>query len=169
MTRLVFFALFAAFALMAFAQQKSADSGGLPPLIDRELLFGNPEISGAQLSPDGKYIAFLKPWSDTRNVWVKKTEAPFSTAVRLTAETKRPVAGYLWTRDAKYILYVKDNDGDENFNVHAVDPAAAPAPGSEIPASRDLTGLKGVRVELFSAPKSDPDAIYIGLNDRDKS
>lgn len=32
-----------------------------PPLIDRELLFGDPEISGAQISPDGKYIAFMKP------------------------------------------------------------------------------------------------------------
>ena len=170
MTRLMILALTsAAFPLMAFAQGKSADSGGLPPLIDRELLFGNPEISGAQISPDGKYIAFLKPWNETRNVWVKKTEEPFASARRLTAETKRPVAGYLWSRDGKFVLYVKDNDGDENFNVHAVDPSAAPAPGSEIPASRDLTGLKGVRVELFSAPKSDPDALYIGLNDRDKA
>jgi hypothetical protein len=25
------------------------------PIIDRELLFGDPEISGAQLSPDGQY------------------------------------------------------------------------------------------------------------------
>ena len=39
----------------------------VPPLIDRELFFGNPEIAGAQLSPDGKFIAFLKPWKDTRN------------------------------------------------------------------------------------------------------
>jgi len=31
----------------------------LPPLIDRELFFGDPEISGAQLSPDGKFITFL--------------------------------------------------------------------------------------------------------------
>ena len=28
-----------------FAQQ--------PPLIDRELIFGNPEYAGAQISPDG--------------------------------------------------------------------------------------------------------------------
>src|SRR5207245_6459160 len=55
------------------AQPKPAATQGLPPLIDRELLFGNPEIAGAQLSPDGKYLAFLKPWKDTRNVWVKKT------------------------------------------------------------------------------------------------
>jgi dipeptidyl aminopeptidase/acylaminoacyl peptidase len=153
------------FAALALGQKPS----GLPPLIDRELFFGNPEIAGAQISPDGKYIAFLKPWTDTRNVWLKKTEEPFSAARRLTAETKRPIAGYLWSRDSKYILYVKDNDGDENFNVHAVDPSAPPAPGSGIPESHDLTGLKGVRVELFATPKSDPDSIYIGLNDRDKA
>ena len=47
----------------------------------------------------------------------------------MTTETARPVAGYLWTRDGKYIVYVKDNAGDENFNVYAVDPSAAAAAG----------------------------------------
>src|SRR2546421_5657108 len=99
--------------------QKNASSPSLPPLIDRELLFGNPEISGAQISPDGKYLAFIKPWKDTRNVWVKKTGEPFSAARLLTTETKRPVAAFLWTRDSKFVEYVKDNDGDENFNLYA--------------------------------------------------
>ncbi len=146
-----------------------AASSGLPPLIDRELLFGNPEITAAEISPDGQYIAFLKPWKDTRNVWVKKTSEPFSSARLLTTETKRPIAGYLWTRDSKYILYVKDNAGDENYNVFAVDPAAKPQAGADAPPSRDLTGLKGVRVELVNVPKNDPDTLYIGLNDRDKA
>jgi dipeptidyl aminopeptidase/acylaminoacyl peptidase len=145
----------------------------LPPLIDRELLFGDPEISGAQLSPDGQYIAFLKPWKGTRNIWVKKTNQPFSSARLVTTETARPVPAFLWTRDAKFIVYVKDNGGDENFNVYAVDPSAAaptgPLSDNDAPPSRDLTNLKGVRVMLFSAPKTRPDLIYIGLNDRDKS
>jgi dipeptidyl aminopeptidase/acylaminoacyl peptidase len=142
---------------------------GLPPLIDRELFFGDPEISGAQLSPDGKYIAFLKPWKETRNIWVKQADQPFSSARLMTTETARPVAGFLWTRDARFIAYVKDSGGDENFNVYAVDPSAAALPDSEAPPSRDLTNLKDVRVMLFSAPKTDPDVIYIGLNDRDKA
>jgi hypothetical protein len=99
----------------ANAQDKKA--GGLPPLIDRELIFGNPEIAGAQLSPNGQYLAFLKPWKDTRNVYVKAVAEPFSAARLLTTESKRPVAGFFWTRDSKYILYVKDHDGDENYNV----------------------------------------------------
>ena len=142
---------------------------GLPPLIDRDLIFGNPEIAGAQLSPDGQYLAFLKPWKDTRNIYVKAVGEPFSAARLLTAESKRPIPGYFWSRDSKTILYVKDNDGDENFNVYAVDPSAKPAAGADAPPSRDLTGLKGVRVILYELPKTDPDTAYIGLNDRDKA
>jgi dipeptidyl aminopeptidase/acylaminoacyl peptidase len=144
-------------------------TAGLPPLIDRDLIFGNPEIAAAQISPDGHYIAFLKPWKDTRNIYVKTIDEPFSAAHLLTTESKRPIAGYFWTRDSKYILYVKDNDGDENYNIYAVDPAAKPAAGADAPASRDLTGLKGVNVEIFEVPKADPDVVYIGLNDRDKA
>jgi dipeptidyl aminopeptidase/acylaminoacyl peptidase len=156
-------------ALTAGAQDRSAPGAGLPPLIDRELIFGNPEIAAAQISPNGQYIAFVKPWKDTRNIYVKVVGEPFSAARLLTTETKRPVAGYFWTRDSRYILYVKDNAGDENFNVFAVDPSAKPAAGADAPPSRDLTGLKGVRVIPYELPKSDPDVVYIGLNDRDKA
>ena len=155
--------------LLASIATANGDKSTAPPLIDRDIIFGNPEIAAAQLSPDGKYISFLKPWKDTRNVYVKAVDEPFSSARLLTTETKRPVAGYFWTRDSKYILYAKDNDGDENFNVYAVDPSAKPAAGAEAPPSRDLTGLKGVRVMLYEVPKSDPDVVYIGLNDRDKA
>lgn len=157
------------FLLASFANAIADKASGPPQLIDRDVIFGNPEIAAAQLSPDGKYIAFLKPWKDTRNVYVKAVDEPFSAARLLTTETKRPVAGYFWTRDSKSILYAKDNDGDENFNVYAVDPSAKPAPGADAPPSRDLTGLKGVRVQIYEDPKSDPDVVYIGLNDRDKA
>src|SRR6266487_2928306 len=51
------------------ARQTPSQQSGLPPLIDRELFFGNPEIASATISPDGKYIAFRKPWNDTMNIW----------------------------------------------------------------------------------------------------
>ncbi len=66
-----------------------------PPIIDRELFFGDPEIAGAQISPDGAYIAFIKPYKGTRNVWVKKTAEPFANAKPVTADTKRPIPGLL--------------------------------------------------------------------------
>ncbi len=143
--------------------------GQLPPLLDRELFFGDPEISGAQISPDGRYVAFLKPWNGTRNIWVKKTEEPFTAARLVTADTKRPIPGYFWSRDSRYILYVQDQAGDENYNVFAVDPAAAPPAGAPSPAARNLTDAKGVRALIYAVPRSDPDIIYVGLNDRDKA
>ena len=141
----------------------------LPPLIDRELFFGDPEISGAQLSPDGKFITFLKPFEGTRNVWVKRTTEPFTAAKPLTNETKRPIPAYFWSRDSKFVLYVQDQGGDENYNVYAVNPAEAPAAGAAVPKARNITDAKGVRAAIYARPESDPDLLYIGLNDRDKA
>jgi len=140
-----------------------------PPLIDRELFFGDPEIAGAQISPDGAYIAFIKPLKGTRNVWVKKTAEPFSSAKPITADTARPIPAYFWSRDGKYVLFVQDKAGDENYNVYAVDPAGAPAAGLEVPSARNLTDVKGVRAFIYAVPRTEPDAIYVGINDRDKA
>ncbi len=153
--------------VISSASPMNAAEPGLPPLLDRELFFGNPEIAGATLSPDGQQIAFLKPWRDTRNIWVKKRGEPFDSARRVTAETKRPIPGFFWSRDSRLILYVKDNDGDENYNVWAVDPTAPPASGQEVPPSRNLTDAKGVRALIYDVPKKMPDTIFVGLNDRD--
>jgi dipeptidyl aminopeptidase/acylaminoacyl peptidase len=147
----------------------TAQNGKVAPLIDRELFFGNPEISGAQISPDGRYISFLKPYKDTRNVWVKRVNDPYSAAKLITNDTKRPVTQYFWSRDGKYILFAQDQGGDENFNVYAVDPAASPAAGQDVPTARNLTAAKGVRAMIYDVPKNDPDIMYVGINDRDKA
>ena len=156
--------LLTALVLVALAPLVRAQA---PPLIDRELFFGDPEISGAQISPDGAYIAFIKPFKGTRNIWVKRTAEPFSAAKPITADTARPVRSYFWSRDGKYVLFAQDKGGDENFNVYAVNPADSPSAGQDVPAARNLTDIKGVRAQIFSIPRSDPDAIYVGLNDRD--
>ena len=84
------------------------------PLIDRELFFGDPEISGAQLSPDGKWMSFLKPYEGARNIWVKTADEPFEAAKPVTAD-ERPVPGYFWSRDSRHLMYVQDKGGNENF------------------------------------------------------
>jgi dipeptidyl aminopeptidase/acylaminoacyl peptidase len=159
----------AALLLAMSAVAATAQSKGQPPLIDRELFFGDPEIAGAQISPDGKFIAFIKPFKGTRNIWIKATEAPFDSAKPLTADTTRPIPAYFWSRDGKYILFVQDKAGDENYLVYAVNPAESPAAGQDVPAARNLTDLKGVRAEIAAVPRTEPDAIYVGLNDRDKA
>ncbi len=138
-----------------------------PPIIDRQSFFGEIQIAGAQISPDAKYISFLKPYQGTRNIWVKKADEPFAAARPISAETTRPVRNYFWSRDSKYILYVQDAGGDENFNVYAIDPAAPADAKTKLPPTRALTNLKGVRTEILAVPKSKPDILYVGLNDRD--
>ncbi|ESU25130.1 dipeptidyl aminopeptidase/acylaminoacyl-peptidase [Flavobacterium enshiense DK69] len=162
--KIIFFIGFALMSLTNLAQKKQ-----LPPIIDRELFFGDPEITGAQLSPDGKFISFIKTYKGTRNIWVKKTNEDFKKAKPVSADTLRPISNYFWSRNGKYILYSQDKGGDENFNLYAIDPNEALKKGQDVPTSKDLTNLKGVRVYIYELPLNDPDIIYIGLNDRDKA
>jgi dipeptidyl aminopeptidase/acylaminoacyl peptidase len=158
--------LFAAFTLLALFAPKVV-SAQQPPIIDRKLFFGEIEIAGAQISPDGRYLSFLKPYKGTRNVWLKKASEPFSAARPMSAEAARPIRAYFWSRDSKYILYSQDAGGDENFNVYAIDPTLAADPKTGVPPTRALTNLKGVRTLIYAAPRSKPDILYIGLNDRE--
>src|ERR1700688_5166592 len=153
-------------ALLAAAAPMAA-SPEQPPLIDRNLFFGEGAIAGAQISPDGRFISFLKPYKGTRNIWVKGADEAFSAARPVSAEAARPIRSYFWSHDSKYILYSQDSGGDENFNIYAIDPTLAADPKTGVPPTRPLTDLKGVRTEIFAVPKAKPDILYIGLNDRD--
>ena len=158
--------LFALFTMSACTENsKSKDMK--TPLIDRSLFFGNPEISGGKLSPTGAYITFMKEYEGIMNVWIKKFDESFDEARPLT-KSERPLYGYFWTYDGKYILYVKDNDGDENMNVFAVNPNEE-IEACEVPESRNLTPMKGVTARIFHVSQKNPDLFMIGLNDRDKA
>lgn len=138
------------------------------PILDRQLFFGNPQIAGGQLSPDGKWISFMKPYNGIMNVWVKAFDQPFEDARPLTNST-RPLYGYSWTEDGRYLLYAKDKDGDENINVFAVDPNASPLPGGQVPESRNLTPREDVTAQIMHASQRNPDRMWVSLNDRDKA
>lgn len=148
------------FFIVLFAIQANAQ---LPPLLDRELFFGDPEISGAQISPNGQFISFIKPFNNVKNIWIKKRREPFDKARPLTNDEKRPVTGYFWSRDSKYILYVQDKGGDENYRIYAVDALSA---GDPVPPARDLTPIKKVRATIIAVPRDTPNEIIVGLNDR---
>ena len=66
-----------------------------PPLIPRDILFGNPERTSPALSPDGQRLAWLAP--DTNNVlqvWVKTVGKQDDKII--TADKKRGIRQYLW-------------------------------------------------------------------------
>ena len=87
----------------------------------------------------------MKEYEGIMNIWVKKFDEPFEKARPLT-NSKRPMQGYFWTNDGKYILYVKDKNGDENINIFAVDPMAT-AKANKVPVSRNLTPLKEITAQ----------------------
>ena len=134
------------------------------PLIDREIFFGNPSIMGAQISPDGTLISFIKPYNGMLNIWVKELEDPFDDAHPVTNDQIRPITSYFWTRDSKYIIYVQDKGGDENYHLYRVDPSSRE---SGIPESHDLTDYGSIRAMIMALPKVDHNKIYVGINDRD--
>lgn len=165
MNRLMFWLIGLGLALSIAGCMPSDKQEEKPPLLDRNLFFGNPEISGAQISPDGNYVAFRKPYKDVMNIWVKESGADFEDAQPITADTTRPVRGYFWSKNSEYILYVQDKGGDENFNIYAVDPSAE-AGDLGVPQARNLTNLENVRAQILAVPDATPNEIIVGLNDR---
>lgn len=131
----------------------------LPPLIPREVLFGNPERQSPILSPDGKRLAYLAPLSGVLNVFVRTVGLEDDRPV--TDEKERPVRGHFWTKDGRYVLYSQDTAGDENFHVLC---APADGDGSQV---RDLTPFPGVRAAVVATSREQADAVLVQANQRD--
>ena len=144
--------------------EEPAEHSTLPPLIDRELFFADPEVSGAQLSPNGQFIAFQKPLDGIVNIWVKGIDEPMEAARPVTADTQSPIMIYFWSADGRYILYGQDTGGNENFRLYAVEPEVVGEAGV---AARDLTPMENIMAVPYAIPKETPNQIVIGLNDRD--
>ena len=73
-----------AFVLLSVLCAAPSARAELPPLIPRDVLFGNPDRAGPQISPDGQSIAYLRP--DDKNVlqvWVRSTIPPVGEAPRV--------------------------------------------------------------------------------------
>lgn len=131
----------------------------LPPLIKREILFGNPERANPQLSPDGKYLTYLAPdQNKVLQVWLR-TVGKNDDSV-LTADKKRGIRSYFWTYDGEQLIYQQDSDGDENFHFYGVNIKSKQV--------RDLTPFKGVRAEIIALDHKFPNEMLVGLNIKDK-
>jgi dipeptidyl aminopeptidase/acylaminoacyl peptidase len=128
------------------------------PQIPLEDFFRNPEKTAFQLSPNGEYFSYLAPWESRLNVFVQKTGE--ETATRITSETERDIAGYLWKGNDR-LLFLKDTGGDENFHMYGVN-----ADGSEL---KGLTVFEKVRTTFIDDLKEDEDEVIVGLNQRDNT
>ena len=127
-------------------------------LIPREVLFGNPEIIGVSLSPDGERISFLAPHKGVLNLWVQDL-IDGAQPRRLTNRTDRPQDPAFWTPDGRYLLTSRDANGDENTVLIRLDPVTAEA--------EELTPGEGVLAGIVALDRRAPGELVVGLNDRD--
>ena len=123
-------------------------------LIPLEVLLGNPERAGAQISPDGRRVSYLAPLDGVLNVFVGDVGAGNEQPV--TRDTGRGIAGYLWAQDNCHLMYMRDKDGSENFRLYDVN--------VETGIERDLTPLDGVQCRLIAHRKRFPNEVLLGLN-----
>ncbi len=129
-------------------------------LIPRSVLFGNPERTSPQLSPDGRSLAWIAPRDGVLNLWVApaggESGVDWAAARPVTADTDRGIRSYAWARDGQHVLYVQDVGGDENWRLYDVDPRTL--------ERRDLTPFDGIHAMIIGTSKRRPDEVLVGIN-----
>ncbi|SEE74146.1 S9 family peptidase [Jiangella alba] len=132
-----------------------------PAPIDVEELFADPEFSGASISPDGTRLAYLAPWSGRTNVWVRGIDQEHADAVCVTHDDRRGIRRYFWTDDPRWLLYLQDTDGNEDWHLHRVDLGAPGEPAVDLTPM--ASGSRVMHVEPFRAV---PGSVLVSMNRR---
>src|SRR5206468_1996972 len=78
----------------------------------------------------------------------------------VTSDKKRGIRQYAWTYAPDTLVYMQDNDGDENFHVYATGVADG--------RTRDLTPFPGARAGLLELSPEHPNEMLVTANERDK-
>jgi acetyl esterase/lipase len=135
--------------------------GSLPRLMDVEEFFADPEFAGATISPDGTKLAYLAPSQGRINVWVCGIDEEHVDAVCVTHDARRGIYKYFWTDDPRWLLYLQDTDGNEDWHLYRVDLEAPEEPAV------DLTPMDpGSRVMGAEPLKSMPGTVLVAMNRR---
>lgn len=125
--------------------------------IPIEDFFKMPQETAFRISPNGEYISCLKPYKKRLNIFIKSLEN--GEEERLTDCEDRNIASYIFANDTR-IVYMKDNGGDENYRLFAVD-----IDGDNF---KEVAGFEGVTTVIIDELKNDNDHIMIGMNKRNK-
>ena len=123
-------------------------------LIPRKVLFGNPEKTSPQVSPDGTKMAYLAPVNNVLNVWVGTIGSEDYQPV--TKDEERGIRFYTWAQDNKHILYIQDIGGNENWRLYATN--------LETQETKDLTPFENVQTQVIDIDKHFPDELLVAMN-----
>lgn len=135
----------------------------LPQLIQRSVLFGNPDHLSPTVSPDGSQLGWVAPEEGVLNLWVAPRDGS-SPARAVTHDRDRGVRDYLFCHDDRHLLYAQDRDGDENWRLYLLDLTADPAAGATEP--RLITPGDGIQARILGHNRWHPTTVLIALNNR---
>lgn len=135
----------------------SSKPKGIIPLED---FFKTSEISTLKLSPNGKYLAYLKPYKNRLDIHVRPMDDS-EPERRVTNQTQRGIDNFFWKGNDTLIFW-KDFGGDENYHIFRVS-----AKGEN---ERDLTPFKNTKAMVLDRLEDiSEDHILIETNQRDKT
>src|SRR5690625_2145418 len=116
--------------------------------------FKTPEAFSFQLSPDGKYLYYMKRReTGERDLYLQEITTQKETL--LIKQEEDLIRGYYWANKDR-ILYMQDKGGDENYHVFGVDISGE--------NKKELTPYDGVRINIIEPLREDKDHVIIQMN-----
>ena len=91
-------------------------------------------------------------------IWVRSSSGRGDR--QITGETKRGIRHYTWAYDNKHLIFARETDGDENWQVNVVDITSATV--------RNLTPYHGVRSLLVGLSPHSSEDLLIAMNLRNR-
>lgn len=116
--------------------------------------FKTPDVFSFSLSPDGKYLSYMKRRkTGERDVYLKETATQKERL--LIKQGEDLIRGFFWANENR-ILYLQDKGGNENYHLFGIN-----VDGSN---KNELTPYDGVRVNVLEMLKDDDDHIIVQMN-----
>ncbi len=126
-------------------------------LIPRHILFSDPEKLNVKLSPNGQFVSYLAPHQGELNVWLAPIHA--LKEAKAVTQSHQPIKEHCWSSDGDFLLYIYDEKGDENWQLH----------GFDIKSNQHIAYTpKGCHAKIIHQSTKVPGKILIGLNQRDR-
>jgi dipeptidyl aminopeptidase/acylaminoacyl peptidase len=118
--------------------------------------FKTPEKSFFKISPDGKYISYLKPYKDKQNIYIRSLVT--GAEQMATTFTDYSVRDYTWTFNNQ-IVFTQDIIAVDEFKIYTLDVATL--------KFKSLVNLDKARIRILNRNRQQPDVITVAMNKRD--
>ncbi|HWZ16159.1 MAG TPA: prolyl oligopeptidase family serine peptidase [Mucilaginibacter sp.] len=145
-----FVCIYALIALCACQQQRARQI----PIAD---FFKTPEKSAFRISPDGKYVSYLKPYKDKQNLFIQSLDDGQEHMATSFADYSVQ-NDYFWTYNNKIVFFQDVIDQDE-LKMMTLDVSNL--------KMRNVLSESQVRISMVCLNKHDPDVVTIRMNKRD--